>query len=534
MKKYRFLAAILLLAIILVSTVAFAACNPGQDKEDTPSGDELPSGAAQGEKGLSATTYDFDAEYFYSDYNSRVEDFKVFEDKEIVFQQVGYDELNYLLNSKGNYLILLGGSWCGNTTAAIGYINELAKKYGIDKVYNFDFRLDGVTSAAHIRESETKTNIPAAQYNYLYGELVDRYLTNLNDWVEYKEDGNSNVQWTDKDGEKHFDAKVQVPFLFLYNKDNATHYIPKVEDGKQVGVEDAGDAQSSKTYPIVYGFEEMVNRDADGVFVYNNYSEKVRIDIHDAYLARLEKIFKYIDGNNIKVNEYSDATYFRSAYTKDRGGQKLFNSFAANGKINLKQITYRQLVWLFEQEGNAVILFAGAWCGNSSAVVGAINDYAVANDITVYVFDNKLDGGYSNNFWGYPKQLHIRDNNNPFAYLYVDLVNKYIPNAEVLYGAAQNIKYEKDGASIEAQKMQVPYLLAYNKDAVDSDGVKTPALAWYEEMLTISDTARADYFYKTDNYNRYNTGIYSVISAYAERVGAQAKQYAGDPRQPLV
>ena len=111
-------------------------------------------------------------------YNS---DYAYLEDPDSVFSALTLEEAIYLFRQEGNYLLLLGGSWCGNTTPVIGYIDQVAKEYGIDTIYNLDFRLDGTNRASHIREtngaSSEGTVLPGSLYNYLYGELVTNYLS---------------------------------------------------------------------------------------------------------------------------------------------------------------------------------------------------------------------------------------------------------------------------------------------------------------------------------------------------------------------
>ena len=134
------------------------------------------------------------------------DDYAYLLDEDPVFVSLTLEEAYYLLGREGSYLILLGGSWCGNTTPVIRYINEVAKEYGVSTIYNLDFRLDGVDRSSHVRETEGAQSkgavIPGSHYNYLYGELASRYLTNLNDYVEYKIDTESAVVYTDPAGNR--------------------------------------------------------------------------------------------------------------------------------------------------------------------------------------------------------------------------------------------------------------------------------------------------------------------------------------------
>ena len=294
-------------------------------------------------------------------YNS---DYEYLDDNNSVFQSITLEEAIYLFQQKGNYLILLGGSWCGNTTAVIDYINEAAKVAGVETIYNLDLRLDGTNSDTHIRETNGK-NDKGATYNYLYGELVTKYLTNLNDWVEYTVDSKSALTYTNADGVDVTVPKVQVPFLFLYNKDNTVDNSDKEDNGYHT------------TYPIVYGFEKMLNRDENGLYT-GRGDNAVRVT-DEEYTAEInEAIFSHIGTGEGKVtlSSFTDADYIRLAYN-ERAGQTIFD---ADEQINIRTLTYKQFKWLLEQDGNYLILLGGAWCGNTQAVIDIINDYAVANN----------------------------------------------------------------------------------------------------------------------------------------------------------
>lgn len=149
-----------------------------------------------------------------------------------MYEHVTYHQLKQILASDGNYAILLGGSWCPNTQAVIKYINEYAKKHNIDKVYFFDTKLDsGVTVAEPSNNSGTKGNanphnnnelqIRTTNHPYakLYVDLVRTYLTNI------KTENNtaakpSVISYVNELGDTVIGDRLQVPYLFTYNKDN--------------------------------------------------------------------------------------------------------------------------------------------------------------------------------------------------------------------------------------------------------------------------------------------------------------------------
>ncbi|MBP3966483.1 S-layer homology domain-containing protein [Paenibacillus lignilyticus] len=146
-------------------------------------------------------------------------------DGNVVLEHVTYHELTKLLASQGNYAILFGGSWCPNTQAAIKFINEYAKKYNVDKVYMWDPRLDAGVDV-------TQTDSPTFDshdidrlmvrdtkhpYANLYVDLVKTYLTNIK--TQYVK-GTTDVRYTDANNNEIIVNKLQVPYLYVYNKDN--------------------------------------------------------------------------------------------------------------------------------------------------------------------------------------------------------------------------------------------------------------------------------------------------------------------------
>lgn len=426
-------------------------------------------------------------------YNS---DYAYLGDEDPVYDSLTLEKAYYLFQQEGSYLILLGGSWCGNTTPVIGYINEVAKEYGVDTIYNLDFRLDGTNRSSHVRETEGAqsqgVDIPGSAYNYLYGEIVSRFLTNLNDYVEYKADTESAVTYTNAAGEKVTVPKVQVPFLFLYNKDNTD------EEGNAA--------------PIAAGLELMKIRDdfvtdgAENAEAVNEYKQILKESVFDA-AAKTE------------LSHFTDADYIRLSYN-EKSGKEIF---AADEEIAYEVLTYKQFSWLLDQEGTRVFLLGGSWCPNTQAVVKIINDAALENHVTVYTFDTKLDGGYARKFWEYEKDLHIRDNNSEFASLYVDLVLNYFQNIETEYtlDSGNTIHYENaEGETLTANKLQVPYLLVYTKGLEDDYAHFVPISAYVEQMLTLDET-REDYVYQEDNYKAYTDGVAAVFAAYEKLTSGQ-------------
>jgi hypothetical protein len=128
-------------------------------------------------------------------------------DKPWVMQTVSYFQLTKILESPGSYVFMFGGPWCPNTRAMIKLVNQYAKKYSIDTIYTWDTKLDSNT--LQIRDSKNA-------YAYLYVDLVRKYFPGI--VTEYAIEKN-NVNYTDKEGKVVSANKLQVPYVFVYNKD---------------------------------------------------------------------------------------------------------------------------------------------------------------------------------------------------------------------------------------------------------------------------------------------------------------------------
>ena len=138
--------------------------------------------------------------------------------KENVFNTLTYHQLWSLFNTDGTYIVLFGGAWSEQTQSVIGYINDVAKEYGIKAIYNFDTRLDGATAEADIADSSSPDT-----YRKRYVELVNQHLTNL------KIEGADTISYTV--GEQTGEAdRIASPYLFVYNRANGEGASPIVAD----------------------------------------------------------------------------------------------------------------------------------------------------------------------------------------------------------------------------------------------------------------------------------------------------------------
>ena len=57
-------------------------------------------------------------------------------------------------------------------------------------------------------------------YNYMYGEVVKQYLTNIDDWIEFPSTTERAISYTNAKGETETVGRIQQPIAFIYSKKN--------------------------------------------------------------------------------------------------------------------------------------------------------------------------------------------------------------------------------------------------------------------------------------------------------------------------
>lgn len=412
-------------------------------------------------------------------------------DENHVFKTATYEDIVHLFESEGNYAVLVGGAWSENTQADIGFINEVAKEYGVSTIYNFDTKLDGET--LNIADSTNK-------YAYKYVDLVNKYLKNLS--LYDKNDPEHNVSYVNKAGETVTANKIDSPFLFIYNKDHV-------------------DASGNKAPIVSYLNESKSWSD----FQSNGSLDPAKVD---AYKAQVKQVFGAVTTySTVDESAYIKAAFNRNYEGENPGKPTIFND--SDGTLVFEHVTYHQLKQILASEGNYAILFGGSWCPNTQAIIKYINEYAKKYNIDkIYFFDTKLDSGvtvaepdnnsgtkgsanpHNNN------ELQIRATNHAYAKLYVDLVETYLSNIKTENNTAATpsvISYvDANGITVTGDRLQVPYLFTYNKDNKDADGNSAPILGHVELMYGWENIQPA--------YADTKNPAYAVGARYANTVKA--------------
>lgn len=501
MMKRKMISAVLA-AVMTVGMITGCGSSQTTTENKADKADKLES-----QTDFSSTDYDFEKEYAYGDFNAhsradedRQDGIDTFEDKDIVFQDITYDQLIDILGSEGNYMIQLSGSWCHNSRAMSPFINKYAKEYGIDTVYSYDFNINnGDDGSLFVRMSNEKTT-PGTKLNYMYGEMVSRYLTNLDDWVEYPSTHATALSYTNADGKEVTVGRLQQPIVFVYNKDNKVDY--------------SNSGNGSTSCPIMYAFEKMVERDSKGIYtkrfdddgnpVLDENGNQIRDYITDEYDASVKEMFDFIKDNGIEMSKYSKTDHLRDVFNSY--GSEIFS---ADQQINVYPVTYRQLKWLLNEDGNAMVMIGGAGDEKTRAVISRVNDYAVKNNVRVYLYDPQVDGDVTTGRWGYKQSMNILDENAIVNLMYTDLVKGALTNLEVAHSMS-------DGTAL----IQEPFLFAFNKDAKDADGFTAPIKAWAELTYT-QDSEKRFYIGKEANQKSCDSSIESVFAAYAGEEAAE-------------
>jgi hypothetical protein len=85
-----------------------------------------------------------------------------------VYEVITYHEfLDILQNCKGDFNVFFGGAWCPNTQSIAKLTSDMAKDYGISRIFFFDPNLDGSTSVyLDGKAVSTGMNIRTSNQNY--------------------------------------------------------------------------------------------------------------------------------------------------------------------------------------------------------------------------------------------------------------------------------------------------------------------------------------------------------------------------------
>lgn len=181
-----------------------------------------------------------------------------------VFENITLERLEDILRyGKGNFVILIGGTWDSATTAALPAINTAAKAQGIEKIYNFDPHLDnaGADTLVNINDKNNAVDAFAKRFQ----QTIDEFgLTDL------QSKNTANV--------------VDLPTLFTYNKDNT---------GDKVLASTANVADSADLTRVLGTAKNAATR-TNGQFYTNYYLNNVSAGAASVFKQGEDKDFSLI------------------------------------------------------------------------------------------------------------------------------------------------------------------------------------------------------------------------------------------------
>ncbi len=460
-----------------------------------------------------------------------------------VFKTLTYEDFVTLLDSEGTFAVLIGGAWSQETQADIGYINEVAKAYGISTIYNFDTKLDGkaidINQTQSVEQTQAYTRVNTANtgvvtttyfdFAELYVELVHKYLPNLttiggdSQKVEYTRKSRevknaAGAITTESKVEGAGEAKqLQAPYLLVYNKDHK-------------------DAEGNKAPVVAY----LEKHGANESYTWEQHFASNAGNV-EAYKSKVKAVFDQAAAAGYAAGSYRTLDswdFIAPAFNSHRpsGSPEIFPTKTVDGKtvrddseqnavhssLVFEHATYHELTRLLESGGDHVFLFGGSWCPNTQAEIRYINEYAKAHGIEkIYFWDTKLDAGISVRDASIDPHnstfLQVRDNEtaHPLAYLYGELVDTYLKNIQTTYNpvtgsASQKVIFtDAETAGLKTvNKLQVPYLFTYNKDHKDENGATAPILGHVEIMNGWATTANVT----SEQYLKYEVAANDLFA----------------------
>ncbi|MDF2571472.1 MAG: hypothetical protein K0R55_3076, partial [Sporomusa sp.] len=359
-----------------------------------------------------------------------------------VFDSVTLERLVRVLRNDGKSIVLLGSPTNATSQASLKYINDVAKDYGIQKIYLFDPNLGGADGA--------DITDPTKPYSRFW-ELLKTYSATNGALLKY-----INNSYTS-----------DSTYLFVYDRKAGGDAV--VDSGTTI-LSDLLITNSTQVTGNTNAFKSSVTSVLASVGAKGSPTE----------------------------TRFSQFDYFKS-WTS---GTSLVTDAHKDG-FRLQEVTYPELINILETTGTHNILFSGSWCPDSKAAIGYIAENSARyNSSPVYVFDFRLDGGLtpSTPYWHtdtgsnvtYTKGLSVLALETALhptgtGYLGAKLINLLTP-----YNAGHDnvaLSYFPDGDSTKPLtsttniKFRSPFLVQYDKDAKDTQGSRHPVVKeWIHQL----------------------------------------------------
>ncbi|MDR1088441.1 MAG: hypothetical protein LBL23_04145 [Coriobacteriales bacterium] len=378
------------------------------------------------------------------------------------FESVTQERLLDILSSAGDYYLVFGGPSRVSSQRILPLINQQAQSAGITRIYHFDPLIDGYQADITVPDSPYRTSQSISA-------LWDRITALL------------------PTGEPLASYDLTDTLFFRY------HANPQ-----NLGSRGAIPAFYRFTAAQAQAFDEASERSAiDRVF--RNGSTVVLSSVR----TDLQFFNRVYNASATLVNSRMP----EQDYKVDAASITLFDGLTESN-FKLHQISFAELQNLYNTPGEHIIFFGASWCHNTQAIIGTVAAEAARNPniSTVYVYDTTLGnqvsfgtGANNDRATAYSSVFNTRNGakdgpagNNNLSYVYGEAVRplgsflsenntnktgsiEFYANGD-LSGTSPvssvlpwNATGLTPAASINAIRLQLPFLVAYDKDSGSSN-----------------------------------------------------------------
>lgn len=164
-------------------------------------------------------------------------EYEFLNDENHVFKSISYEELIDLLDGFGSGLFYIGGAWCKNCQAIIKDLNDIAKKLGLDVVYNYDSKFINV-----FKEEEDLRDCKTLENKLKYYAIVEK--------IKFKSE------------ELVVDTlipRIHVPFIFAMKNGSCVGYYSEELIKDELGLHKEG-SNEDKTIDFTLAISDLINK----------------------------------------------------------------------------------------------------------------------------------------------------------------------------------------------------------------------------------------------------------------------------------
>jgi hypothetical protein len=274
-----------------------------------------------------------------------------------VIETVTYQRLRVgVLDQVGKSVVLLGSVNNETSKATFKYINQVAKDYGIQKIYWFDPNVGGsrgVDIIPNVLDPQNNQTAPIIAGKGSTKGLWAQLTTNLH--------SNAKGSWLKYIDESYESADTH---LLVYNKTAAGVANPEAIPDK--------------------------------VLVKDSDLTAINADNGAAFKTSLETTFDnagLTKNQTLETTNFDDWDFFQTAFSESPTVESL--GIDSREKFKIQTVTQSELVNILNVPGTHNVFMSGSWCGDSKQVIAYIAENAYRYNQPVYLYDFRVDGSAS-------------------------------------------------------------------------------------------------------------------------------------------